>query len=99
MGIDNLQDLRDVTIVAYAIAGTVMFLVLILFTLVLGVMSIMVLRKVRGALESARDTVDGLRGTATFFSETAVSPLIRAYGVFRGARRFMGVLGRVFKRG
>ena len=34
--IDSLQDLRDVTIISFCIAGTVLFLIAIIFTVIVG---------------------------------------------------------------
>src|SRR3972149_6797619 len=36
MGIDTLQDFRDVTIISFTIAGTVLFLIAIILTIVIG---------------------------------------------------------------
>ena len=44
MGIDSLQDVRDVCIIAFTIAGTILFLVAIVVTLVAGLAAISAFR-------------------------------------------------------
>ncbi len=105
MDIDSLQDLRDVTIIAFTIAGTILFLFATLASILAVITFTQAIRTVNGlrssllpTLEGLRETVDNLRGTATFVSETAVSPVIRVYSFYAGARRFLGVMFRLFRR-
>lgn len=106
MGIDTLQDLRDVCIISFTISGTVLFIVGIFFTLIIGVLTFSTIRKVRGAvstsvqptLDNVRETTSNVRATVAFVSDHAVRPVIRTYGVFAGARRFVVVVSR-FTRG
>ena len=100
MGIDSLQDVRDVTIVAFTIAGTILFLVAIVVTVVVGVAATTTFRAARRLIdEGIKPMVSNARGTVTFISDTAVSPIIRAYGLFSGARRGLGVLSGLAQRG
>jgi hypothetical protein len=100
MGIDTLQDVRDVTIIAFTIAGTVLFLVAIVVTVVVGMAAFNVFRAARRLIdEGVKPMVSNVRGTATFISDTAVSPIIRAYGLFSGVRRGLGVLSGLAQRG
>src|SRR3972149_11464809 len=48
MGIDTLQDLRDVTIISFTIAGTVLFLIGIILSVVIGGMTWATISKVKG---------------------------------------------------
>ncbi|MFQ6019995.1 MAG: hypothetical protein ACE5KW_04485 [Dehalococcoidia bacterium] len=105
MEIDNLQDLRDLTIVIFTIAGTVLFVFATLASVMALIAFLTVIRTMRRlrsnlepTLEGLQDTVSNLRGTAAFVSENAVSPIIRVYGLYSGARRFLGVMSRVFRR-
>ncbi|GBD13435.1 hypothetical protein HRbin24_01463 [bacterium HR24] len=106
MGIDTLEDLRDVTIVAFTIAGTVVFLFSILVSLVL----LVVLLQVRGlvsrvnhlvndnlppALSNLRESMETVRSTTAFVSDTVVRPVAKGYGLMMAARRFVSVLGRM----
>lgn len=106
LDIDNLQDLRDLTIVAFTIAGTVLFLVAIIFAIIVGILAVAVLRGIKGTvrnnvqptLETVRETMDNVRGAATFISDTAVSPIIRIYSLWAGLRRFLAVFFGFLRR-
>ena len=100
MGIDTLQDVRDVTIIAFTIAGTVLFLAAIVVTVVVGVAATGAFRAARRLLdEGVKPMVSNVRGTVTFISDSAVSPIIRAYGIVSGVRRGLGVLSGLAHRG
>jgi len=109
MDIDNLADLRDVTIVAYMIAGTVFFLLSIIVSLI----AIVILLYVRSAvsninralkdnvspaLENVRSSSENVRNAAEFVAEYAVKPVIRVYTLFAGVRRFASVLSGIGRR-
>jgi SNF family Na+-dependent transporter len=106
MGIDTLQDLRDVTIISFCIAGTVLFLIAIIFTVVVGWGAKATVSKVKGVVtnsvqptvENVRETTENVRGTVAFVSEHAVTPVVRTYGIIAGARRFMIVVSRFRRR-
>jgi len=100
MGIDSLQDVRDVTIIAFTIAGTVLFLAAIVVTVVVGMAATGAFRAARRLIdEGVKPMVSNVRGTVTFVSDTAVSPIIRAYGLLAGARRGLGVLSGLARKG
>lgn len=102
MDIDSLQDFRDVTLIAFTIAGTVLFLVATLFTLVVGLLSMGTMWRVRStvknsvqpAAESLRETSENLRTTVAFISDYAITPVVRVYSAYVGARRFVAVILR-----
>src|SRR3989304_1999330 len=106
MVIDTLQDFRDVTIISFPIAGTVLFLIAIILTIVIGGLSVATLRKVRSVLgesvqptlENVRETTENVRGTVAFISDYAVTPVVRTYGIFAGARRFIVGVSRFTRR-
>ena len=103
MSLDNIRDI--VIIVAGSFAVLVLVAVLV-FTVVLGLASRALLRTLRSVLkddlgpllDSAQQTVQTVRGTTAFIGEKAVSPIIRVYGVFSGARRAVGVVTGVVGR-
>ena len=100
MGIDSLQDVRDVTIIAFTIAGTVLFLAAIVVTVVVGVAATSAFQAVRRLIDDGiKPTLNSVRGTAIFISDTAVSPIIRFYGMYSGVRRGLGVLSGLAQRG
>jgi len=100
MGIDTLQDVRDVSIIAFTIAGTLLFLIAILVTALAGMAAIGALRAVRRLVDDGvKPMVDNVQGTVTFMSETTVTPVVRAYGFYAGVRRGLGVLSGLGQRG
>jgi hypothetical protein len=98
----SLQDIRDVCIIAFTIAGTLLFLAGLVFTVVIGSLSWATVGKVRGVvtegvqptLENVRETTANVRGTVAFISDYAVKPVVRTYGIWAGARRFVVVVSR-----
>jgi hypothetical protein len=99
----SLQESRDVAIIAYCIAGTLAFILIVFFTIVVGVLSTMTVNRTRQVLksnvqptlESVRQTSDSVRGTVQFASDYAIMPLIRTYATVAGAREFVTVLARL----
>jgi hypothetical protein len=49
---------------------------------------------VQPAAENAKATAQNIRGTVEYVSDTAVKPVVTAYGMAAGARRFVGVVSR-----
>ncbi len=100
--IDTPQEWTDVFIMAFTLAGTLLFLVSIIFAVVIGVLTVVTVSRARGvlknslqpALENVRDTTESVRGTVAFISDYAVTPVVRAYGIYAGARRFIAVFMR-----
>jgi hypothetical protein len=100
MGIDSLQDVRDVTIIAFTIAGTVLFLVAIVVTIAVGLAATSAFRAARGLVdEGVKPMVGSVRESVTFIADTAVAPIIRVYGLIAGVRRGLGVLSGLAHRG
>ena len=96
----GLADWRDVIVIAVG-SFTLIFLVAILFfTVVLGLAIRALIGTARRVLRddvsplisSAQQTVHTVKGTATFVSEKAATPIIRVYGVVSGARRAVAVI-------
>jgi hypothetical protein len=100
--VNTPQDWRDVFIMSFMVAGTLLFLVGILFTVIIGLLTAATLNRARGilrsnlqpALENVRETTESVRGTVAFISDYAVSPVVRAYSTYSGARRFIVVFMR-----
>lgn len=103
MGIDSLQDVRDVTIIAFTATGTVLLLILAVISLVVGVLLTATISRVnrtvrdnvQPTLHGVRETVEEVRDTVSFISDYAVTPVVRAYGAYAGARRFLAVFMRI----
>ena len=96
----DLQEVRDVAIIAFTVAGTLLFLVGILVTVLGGFAAMGALRAIRKLVDDGvKPMVDNVRGTATFFSENAVTPIVRTYGFYAGLRRGLGLLSGLSQRG
>jgi len=96
----DLQDVRDVAIIVFTVAGTLLFLIGIVVTALAGMAAIGALRAVRGLVnDGVKPMVENVQGTVTFVSETAVTPVVRAYGFYAGVRRGLGVLSGLSQRG
>ena len=101
--VDTPQDWRDVFIMAFMVAGTLLFLVGIVFTVIIGFLTAGAVMKGRGliknnlqpALQNVRETSESVRGTVAFISDYSVRPVVRAYSAYAGARRFIAVFTRL----
>ncbi len=102
----GLADWRDIMILA---VGSVAFLVLLAILVVvvaLGLASRMLIRRankllndeVTPLLGSAQETLNTVRGTTSFVSESTVRPIIRVYGVVAGAKRAASVITGIGRR-
>jgi hypothetical protein len=97
---------RDLFIMIYTVAGTLAFLLIIIFTIVLGLLSLGLLMRVRGvvknnvapAMENVKETTSTIRGTVTYISDTAVKPVVKVYGTAAGAKQFVSVLMRFARK-
>ena len=100
--VNTPQDWRDVFIMAFMVAGTLLFLFGILFTIVVGLLTAGIAARFRGVLkdsvqptlENVRETSESVRGTVAFVSDYAVTPVVRVYSAYAGARRFIVVFMR-----
>jgi hypothetical protein len=102
----NLQEVRDLVLIVAGSIAVLLLLALLAFTVIVGVATRMVLGslqtvlkgEVTPILDSARQTLQRVEGTATFIGETAVTPVIRVYSVVIGTRRVLTVLSGVAGR-
>lgn len=95
-----VETLRDWVIIFMGIAFFAFFFVSLIIVIVLGLLVRAVLKKsadvvdtgVRPLLDNANRTAENVRGTASYMSDAAVTPVIRTYGVVAGVRRAIGVI-------
>jgi hypothetical protein len=91
---------RDWVIIFMGLAVGLFFVIGLVFLVVLGLLSRALLKKslsvidenVKPTLSSVKESADNIKGTTTFVSQSAAKPIVRAYGVVAGVRRFAGVL-------
>ncbi|HXH21382.1 MAG TPA: hypothetical protein VNN10_05080 [Dehalococcoidia bacterium] len=101
-----LADIRDVVIIVYGALGIV--LVSLLSVLIFAVyrafrglqntINELIDDSVKPTLTSIRETAETVKGTTEFVGQTAVSPIIRTYGMVAGVRRGLGVLAGLNRR-
>ena len=100
--LSTLTDIRDIVVIVAGIIGIVALALSILFTVLIGLAVLKLIRATRGTvkdglgpiLDTARETTTEVKGSTDFVANTLVRPLIRAYGVVAGIRRGLNVLGR-----
>ena len=98
---------RDWVIIISGILIGAFFFVSLVVAIVLGWALWMLVRKVMGLLDdgsqlmddrvkpllgSVKETADHVKGTASYVSNAAVTPIVRTYGVVAGVRRAVGVI-------
>lgn len=94
---DSWAEWRDIMIVFMGIFAVLALILLcaLLAALVFLVFTIrrVVSRNVAPAVDSLKESLDNVKGTAEFAGETVVSPIIRVYSVARGVRSGLGAVG------
>lgn len=98
--LDSLANWRDVMIIAVGSLTFVVLAVILVAVVVLGLATRVLIRRANQLLNdevsplvgSAQETLDTVRGTASFVSESTVTPIIRVYGVVAGAKRAASVI-------
>jgi hypothetical protein len=91
---------RDWVIIFMGIAVAAFFVVALIATIVLGLLARLLLKKsisvldenVKPLLGTATETAARARGTVTYVTGAAVTPIVRTYGVVAGVRRAAGVI-------
>lgn len=105
--LDTPEEWRDLFLMMFTAAGTIVLIVALFFTLVIGMITTATVLRTRRilkdsvspALENVRATTTTVRTTVEFVSDYAVRPVAKAYGTFAGARKFVTVLARVRRKG
>jgi hypothetical protein len=101
VGLD-LQEWRDVIMIAFMLVGLLAFFAIFLVTVALGLMGMGIMGRVKSILkdnvqpatENVRATAENIKGTVSYVSDTAVKPVVKVYGAAAGAKRFVGVVSR-----
>jgi hypothetical protein len=91
---------RDWVIIFMGIAVAAFFVVALVVTIVLALLARVLMKKsisvldenVKPLLGSATETATHAKGTLTYVTGAAVTPIVRAYGVVAGVRRAASVL-------
>ena len=91
----TLAEARDVVVIVYGAMGVILMLALAIAAFGLWFAVRALTREVRNllddpvkpTLEEVKRTVQNVRGTSEFVSDTAVHPIIRTVAIARGVRR------------
>lgn len=103
---DSWSEWRDITVVflgALFVLGAILWLAVAIAVLFLVIAIRRVVRNnAAPAIDSLKVTLDNVKGTTEFVSETTVAPIVRMYSVMRGVRSGVGAVsgigGRIRKR-
>lgn len=104
--LDTPEEWRDLFIMMYAVAGTIVFLLMSIFTLMIGLLAVRIMLRIRNILKNnvqpaainVQGAAQNLKGTVAYVSDYAVKPVASAYGVASGAKRFVAVFARFSKK-
>ena len=93
---DTWAEWRDIVIILMGIFWALALLLLCVLLAAL-IFLVLLLRKilkdnVTPAIDSLKESLDNVKGTAEFAGETVASPLIRAYSVVKGVRTGLGAV-------
>jgi hypothetical protein len=88
---------RDIFIILLSLEFMVVGVALTVLVVQLARLILLVEMELRPMLENANDTLDALRGTTLFLSETLVEPVLKLQSSLAGIQRVMEVLG-MFKK-
>lgn len=98
----SVEEVRDYSIIVFCILGAILFFFSVFFTIAIGWTTWGVVRRVQRILKenvqpaavNVKAASDNIRGTVSYVSDTAVKPVVKAYGFAAGARSFVGVVSR-----
>ena len=97
--LSTLEDIRDIIIIIYGVLGILFLLIATVVVAMVGFTVKNLINNVRGMLDdtvkpavnSIKDTAETVRGTTEFVGQSAVSPIVKAYGTVAGVRKGMSV--------
>ncbi|MEO8288931.1 MAG: hypothetical protein ABI670_21155 [Chloroflexota bacterium] len=89
-----LMAVRDTSIIYASLFMCVGALLFIVMTALIAFIAFMVRDHIVPALEKADDTLQTVKGTTTFVSESVVAPIIKAAGAAAGAKAMVQTLMR-----
>ena len=96
----SLEDWANVSIIFLAIVMGTFLIISTVFAVIVGLLSRGILKRVtvimdddvKPILTSAKDTAGTVKGTTQYVSESAVTPIVRVYGVVAGVRRAAAII-------
>jgi len=88
---------RDIFLILLALEFMVVGVALIVMVVQLARLMLLLEMEIRPMLENANDTLDALRGTTLFLSETLIEPVMKLQSSLAGIQRVLEVLGMLRK--
>jgi len=99
---DSWSEWRDIVIVFgglwFALAGLIFVVLLAALVYIAFTVRSILRDNVAPAVDSAKATLDNVRGTTEFAGQTVVSPIIRTYSIIRGVRSGIGAITNIGDR-
>jgi hypothetical protein len=84
---------RDIFLILLALEFMVVGVAVIVLTVQIARLTLLLEMEIRPMLENANDTLDTLRGTTLFLSESLVEPVVKLQSTLAGIQRVLRVLG------
>jgi hypothetical protein len=88
---------RDVFLILLALEFMVVGVALIVLVIQIARLTLLLEMEIRPMLENANDTLDTLRGTTLFLSESLVEPVVKLQSSLAGIQRVLEILG-IFRK-
>jgi ABC-type spermidine/putrescine transport system permease subunit II len=92
------ETIRDLFIIVLALESIVVGIILVILIYQLIVLTNMLRDELKPMIDSTQETLNTVRGTATFVSENVTRPAIKASGYISGIGRSIRVLIRMLPR-
>jgi hypothetical protein len=84
---------RDIFLILLALEFMVVGVAVIVLAIQIARLTLLLEMELRPMLENANDTLDTLRGTTLFLSESLVEPVVKLQSTLAGIQRVLAVLG------
>jgi hypothetical protein len=88
---------RDIFLILLALEFMVVGVALIVLVIQIARLTLLLEMEIRPMLDNANDTLDTLRGTALFLSESLVEPVVKLQSSLAGIQRVLEILG-IFRK-
>jgi hypothetical protein len=88
---------RDIFLILLALEFMVVGVALIVLVIQVARLTLLLEMEIRPMLENANDTLDTLRGTTLFLSESLVEPVVKLQSSLAGIQRVLEILG-IFRK-
>ena len=95
---DYTRGLRDVAIIFLAFLSIIIGGMMVTLLYQVAMLTLMMRDEIKPLLESIKETMNTVRGTAVFMSDNFVEPTIKAASAFAGVRRALGSLAGIRSR-